>query len=66
MMIIVLAAPVLAAPHVSRDPLRWAWRVYHPGMYRYPANLHWASAQLEGRTGLAKSIAIAEFLLARR
>jgi len=32
----ILALPALLAPFVSENPVRWAYRVYHPFMYRYP------------------------------
>jgi len=37
----VLPQPALIAPHVSADPIAWAYKVYHPFMYRYP---HYFSA----------------------
>lgn len=35
---LVLLAPVpaLVAPFVSAQPVDWAYRAYHPGLYRYP------------------------------
>ena len=33
---LLLPVPALIAPFVSDDPLHWAYRVYHPFMYRYP------------------------------
>jgi len=33
---LLLPLPALLAPHVSDDPIAWAYKVYHPFMYRYP------------------------------
>lgn len=37
LILLLLPVPALLAPHVSEDPVHWAYRVYHPFMYRYPA-----------------------------
>ena len=34
--LLLLLAPALIAPHVSEDPIAWAYRVYHPFLYRMP------------------------------
>lgn len=35
--LVLLPVPAFVAPYVSDDPVAWAYRVYHPFMYRYPA-----------------------------
>ncbi|MBL8294967.1 MAG: hypothetical protein JNN08_24195 [Bryobacterales bacterium] len=34
--VLLLPFPALLAPHVSEDPIAWAYKVYHPFLYRYP------------------------------
>lgn len=36
-LILLLPVPALLAPQVSDTPVHWAYRIYHPFMYRYPA-----------------------------
>ena len=62
--LLLLPAPALSAPHVSDDPVRWAYRVYHPFMYRYPAILG-AHTALDPRkeSGLEQSLAVLRLMV---
>lgn len=37
LILLLLPVPALLAPYVSETPVHWAYRAYHPFMYRYPA-----------------------------
>ena len=39
LLLLLLPVPALIAPYVSDDPIHWAYRDYHPFMYRYPVVL---------------------------
>lgn len=62
--LLLLPAPALVAPHVAEDPVRWAYRVYHPFMYRYPAILG-AHTALDPHTksGLEQSLAVLRLMV---
>ena len=34
--LVLLPIPALIAPYISDRPISWAYRAYHPFMYRYP------------------------------
>ena len=56
--------PALLAPHVSADPARWAYRVYHPLMYRYPAVLHHEALRNDaGMSWFERSLSSAELVI---
>ena len=55
---LLVPAPALLAPHVSDDPVRWAYRVFHPFMYRYPAVIGHYSTLPEGQSKLDCSLMI--------
>jgi len=60
----VLPLPALIAPYASTDPISWAYRVYHPFMYRYPAvfGAHF-NLDLQGRPKLAQSLEVAKVMV---
>ena len=60
---LLVPAPALLAPHVSDDPVRWAYRVYHPFMYRYPTVIGHYSTLLGGQSKLDCSLMILRFTI---
>lgn len=36
LLVLLVPIPALVAPFVSEFPIFWAYRVYHPFLYRYP------------------------------
>ncbi|HUQ92609.1 MAG TPA: hypothetical protein VM120_13100 [Bryobacteraceae bacterium] len=61
---LLLPFPALIAPHVSDDPVAWAYRVYHPFMYRYPAvfGAH-INLDLQARSKLGQSLEVARLMI---
>jgi len=44
--------------HVSHRPVHWAYRAYHPFMYRFPAVLNHYASSLNGRSNIDCSLMI--------
>ena len=63
-MLFLLPVPALIAPHVSDDPVHWAYRAYHPFMYRYPAifGAH-TTLDLRTRSGVDQSIEVLRLMI---
>lgn len=63
-LVVLLPLPAILAPHVSSDPMRWAYRVYHPFMYRYPALLGWEGLAISRQEPkLNQSVTIAQAMM---
>jgi hypothetical protein len=63
LLLLMLPVPALIAPHVSDDPVAWAYRVYHPFMYRYPAvfGAH-TNVDLQARSRFGQSLKVAQLM----
>lgn len=66
-LLLVLPVPALIAPFVAEHPTLWAYRFYHPGMYRYPLYvatvLKRSDAQLQGQPRLRQSMEVLRMLI---
>jgi hypothetical protein len=54
-LVTIVLLPCAVAPAVSEDPVLWAYRVYHPRMYRYPEYLLVRAIRLTTRTKQRRS-----------
>jgi hypothetical protein len=64
MLCVLVGLPALLAPHVSAAPVRWAYRAYHPFMYRYPAVLGHESLPVQASSSkLEQSLQIARLMI---
>ena len=61
LLVLVASIPALIAPYISKSPVDWAYRAYHPGLYRYPvrtsAELRDAHHRLQARPRWEQSLA---------
>ncbi len=66
-LVALLLAPALMAPHVPDSPVRWAYRMYHPFMYRYPLRFigvaRDAESSLPGMPPLDQSYFVAHLMI---
>jgi hypothetical protein len=62
--VLLLPLPALIAPLVSGDPVPWAYRIYHPFMYRYPVafGAH-TTLDLQPRSSVGKSLEVARLMV---
>ncbi len=61
-LVLATATPAILAPYVSDRPVDWAYRFYHPGLYRYPIltgiRLREASSRMEREPRWVQSVQI--------
>ena len=67
LLLVLLPMPALLARWVSKHPVLWAYRIYHPFFYRYPVRFTQvakdAEFQLLGMPVPDKSIHVARLML---
>jgi hypothetical protein len=70
--VLIAATPAAIAPLLSDHPLLWAYRFYHPGMYRFPSYVLHLSNELDQelqafrlRSGVASRVEISRRTLAK-
>jgi len=62
--LLFLCLPALVAPYIAKDPVAWAYRAYHPFMYRFPATFgaH-TSLELQSKTGVDQSLYLMRLMI---
>lgn len=64
LLLALLPAPALIAPYVTDDPIAWAYRVYHPFMYRFPAVLgSHTTLELSTKSRLEQSLQVLRLMI---